>query len=306
MEQTINGVPYVRTPENRFENIHDFNYESKYVEFEGLCMHYIHQNEGAKHIIVFVHGVPTWSYMWRKYIDHFSQIGFQVVAPDLIGFGKSDKPTDVNYFSYTKASNQLERLLFDYLGLQDVNLVVHDWGGLLGLRLLAKRDKRFASLVAINTGFLGGVGFDLLPLIWQFFMLFFKPSSKAILKFSLAKETYTRVASAYLAPFPSGEYETAIKTFPLLIPTLVNRHERKLNQTFWKQIKQFDRPFLTIFSKNDWLTRGADKLLWNNIVGAKNYKSIRISKAGHFLPEEKASEVIEIINTFYVNTMNLK
>ena len=212
----------LRTPDERFRNVPDFPYEAAYVEVgDGLRMAYVQDGPPDGETVVLLHGEPTWSFLWRSVIPVLASAGLRVVAPDLIGFGRSDKPAEIAEHSYARHVEWVRAGLFDALDLRDVTLVGHDWGGLIGLRLLAEHGDRVARFVATNTGL--PTGDQQMPEVW----LRFREAVRTAPELDIARLVRSGcqvlpspyVLAAYDAPFPDETYKAAARAMPSLVPT---------------------------------------------------------------------------------------
>lgn len=287
----------LRTPEEAFENLVDFPYPPKYTPVEnGLRMHYVDQGTGP--VLLLLHGEPSWSYLYRKMIPILVQAGLRVVVPDLIGFGRSDKPSAQQDYTYAKHIGWLQNFI-DNLALQDLHLFVQDWGGLLGLRLVAHQPHRFASIAAGNTMLpTGSIAPPKAFLDWQNFAATHPDFDIATV---LQRATNTTLSpdelAAYNAPFPSEEYKAGARVFPALVPTSENDPEAENNKNAWITLAQWQKPFLTLFSDNDPITQGGDKVFQKRIPGCQN-QAHKTLGGGHFLQEDVGPELAHALVAF--------
>ena len=284
----------LRTPEERFANLPDFPYEPHYMEVEGLRMAYVEHGSGAP--ILMLHGEPTWGYLYRKMIPPLSEVG-RVIVPDLIGFGRSDKPVADNAYSY-KSHVRWVRKFIQALDLQRITLVCQDWGGLIGLRVVAQMPDRFSRLVPMNTGIPDGSGVTKELTAWrqasQRMRQMDVPAllSRAILRRALSDAE----AEAYGAPFPSKDYQTAALNFPRLIPIRPDHTGAYDNRVAIETLKTLDVPVLLLCGDGDPNTRGAEKVLAAIFHNAN--PPITIKGAGHFIQEDAGEEVAERIRVW--------
>jgi haloalkane dehalogenase len=276
----------LRTPEERFAAIPDFPYPPSYVEVDdGLRMAYVTDGPPDGPTVVLLHGEPTWSFVWRQVIPVLAGAGLRVVAPDLVGFGRSDKPGDVADHSYARHVEWVRRALFDVLDLRDVTLVGHDWGGLVGLRLLAEHGDRLAAFAATNTGLPTG---DLpMPDVWLRFRAAVRSApildiGRLVASGCLARPAEA-VLAAYDAPFPDESYKAAPRAMPDLVPTTPDDPAAPANRTAWQRLSTWDRPFLVAFSDRDPITGAVAPLLAATVPGAR---AVTIAGAGHFVQED--------------------
>lgn len=289
----------LRTPEERFSNLEGYDFEPNYLELkDGLRMHYVDEGDPNMPTALLLHGEPSWSYLYRKMIPPLTQ-KFRVIAPDLIGFGKSDKPTDRQAYSYQKHLDWLSEFL-EVLNLKNILLFCQDWGGLLGLRLLTTMTDRFDMVVASNTTL--PTGQTSMPesfLQWRAF-------SQNSASFNIARiiDTGTvaslseQVYEAYNAPFPDERYKAGARIFPVLVPIEANEQEALNNRTAWQELMQFHKPFLTVFGSKDTIMFGAEKAFQKLVPGTKD-QDHKILEAGHFIQEEKGVELADLMIEFY-------
>jgi len=278
---------YLKTPAERFENLPEYPFKPNWIEVaEDLTMHYV--DEGQGQTVLMLHGEPTWSYLYRKMIPVVVAAGYRVVAPDLVGFGKSDKILEKEAYSFQSHVDWLTAFI-QKLDLQNITLVCQDWGGLLGLRIVAENESRFVRISAANTGLPTGD----------------QPASEAFLKWQTFSQTTplfpvgmivsggcnqklsSDVIAAYDAPFPDESYKMAARVFPALVPTSPQDPASTANRQAWEVLRQWKKPFMTCFSDKDPITKGGDLLLQKLIPGAANQPHIVIEDGGHFVQEDK-------------------
>lgn len=287
----------LRTPDDRFTDLPGFPWQPRYAETgDGLRMAYV--DEGSGPVVLLLHGEPSWSYLYRTMIPVLLDAGCRVVAPDLIGFGRSDKPAEVADYSYAGHVEWLRSVLFDALDLTDVTLLGQDWGGLLGLRLVAEHPGRFARVVAANTGLPDGL--HRLPEEWWRFRDFVVRTDPLPVGFLVSAGCATpmppEVQAAYEAPFPDGSYQAGAKAFPDLIPQTPDDPATPANQRAWEVFSQlWAKPFLCAYSDSDPITRGADKPFRERVPGAQGQPHTTIAGAGHFLQEDAGPELARVV-----------
>ena len=287
-------IEALKTPTERFQSISDFPYSENYYTLgDGLDIHYVDVNSSEKNVVVLLHGEPSWSYLYRKMIPVFAQKGFRVVVPDLIGFGKSDKPIHQKDYTYQRHLDWIRELLFDHLDLKNINLFVQDWGGLIGLRLVAEQGDRFQTVTAANTFLPTGQqppndAFKK----WQDYSKKADPFPVGqIIQRATVSELSDEVVAAYDAPFPDESFKAGAKIFPSLVPTTPDDPQSIPNQQAWASLSKFEKPFLTLFSDKDPIMTGLDKFLHQLIPGCKGQPHSTTEGAGHFLQEEKGEEI---------------
>lgn len=289
----------LRTPDERFENLPDYPFKPNYVEVEGLRIHYVDVGENENETVLMLHGEPSWSFLYRKMITIVSDAGYRVVAPDLVGFGKSDKPAEMSDYTYQGHVNWM-RVFIEELDLKNITLVCQDWGGLIGLRLAAEHEERFKRITAANTGFPTGQGeISEAFLNWQQYSRE-SPTFNVgnIVNGACVTELSPEVVAAYDAPFPDDSYKAGARIFPSLVPTSPDDPAAPANRRAWEVLSRWEKPFLTAFSDSDPITRGGDAYFQKRIPGAKGQKHITIKGAGHFLQEDRGEEWARIILEF--------
>ena len=290
-------MDFVRTPDSRFENLPDYPFAPSYAEVDDLRVHYVDEGPPDADPVVMMHGEPSWSFLYRKMIPIVAGAGHRVIAPDLVGFGKSDKPTQRESYTYAAHVEWMRKLLFDRLELRNVTLVCQDWGGLIGLRLVAEHPDRFARVVAANTLLptgeqSPGPAFDLWKKMSQEM-----PSWGRLFAGTKENPTSDEVKAAYDAPFPDETYKAGSRQFPLLVPVSPDDPACEANKRAWEALKRFEKPFLLAFSDGDPITGGLkDSFLV--VPGAKGQPHTTIEGAGHFLQEDKGEELARVVVDF--------
>ena len=286
----------LRTPDERFADLPGYPFAPRYAETsDGLRMAYV--DEGSGPVVLLLHGEPSWGYLYRTMIPVLVDAGFRVVAPDLIGFGRSDKPAAVEDYSYARHVEWLRSVLFDALDLTGVTLFCHDWGGLLGLRLVAEHPGRFARVAAGNTGLPDGR--HRLPDAWWKFRDFVDRTEDLpigfLVKRGCADPLSDAEVAAYDAPFPDASYKAGAKAFPDLIPQDADNPATPDNQRAWEVLVGFDKPFLCTFSDRDPITGGGERMLMGKIPGAQGQPHATIEGGGHFLQEDRGPELAAVL-----------
>jgi len=289
----------IRTPEHRFKNLEGYDFQGQYLEVEpGLSMHYLDEGDKNNPTVLLLHGEPSWSYLYRKMIPILST-QFRTIAPDLIGFGKSDKYVDKQAYSYQKHVDWMSSFIKG-LGLENIFLFCQDWGGLIGLRILAEMENRFSMAIASNTALPTGK----IPMPDSF--LQWREYSQHSSSFNMGKvidmgtvqPLSENVYNAYNAPFPNEEHKAGARMFPTLVPIDQDDPEAIKNLKTWEKLKSWDKPFLTLFGDADHIMLGAEKIFQKLIPGASG-QDHKILHAGHFIQEEKGEELAKLMIEFY-------
>lgn len=297
----------LRTPDERFENLPGYPFPPQYAEIGGLRVHYVDEGPRDAAPVLLLHGEPSWSYLYRKMIPILTEAGHRAVAPDLIGFGRSDKLPSREAYTYQFHVDIVAGFI-EALDLRGITLVCQDWGGLLGLRIAAEHPDRFARIVAANTFLPTG---DQKPS--EGFLRWREYSQKVenfhvggIIKGGCVTELSAEVIDAYNAPFPPGaeeeKYKAGARQFPMLVPTEPDNPASEANRRAWQVLYQWEKPFLTAFSDSDPVTRGADAVLQKLIPGAKGQPHVTIAGGGHFLQEDKGEELARVVVDFIART----
>lgn len=327
-----------RTPDARFAGLAGYDFRPHYAELQAadgttLRMHFLDEGPRDGETILCLHGQPSWSYLYRKMIPLLTAAGHRVLAPDLIGFGRSDKPASLEDYSYSGHVDWLHHWLTG-LDLRDVTLVCQDWGGLIGLRVVALEPDRFARLVIANTGLPDSRSIseeaaaalgrlypqipvpDAAAVVEQFrtrapgaFLSWVKYASESP-AFSvrdvfgvLSQIDDPAVLDGYTAPFPDERYIAGARKFPSLVPLLPQHQaEREANDRAWAVLETFERPVLTAFSDDDPVTRGGEKPFQTRIPGARGREHVTIAGGGHFLQEQQPRAFSEAILRFVRDT----
>ena len=275
-----------RTPDERFAGLPGYDFEPRYVELDGMRMHYVDVGSGPT--VLLLHGEPTWSFLYRKVIAQLD--GFRCVAPDYFGFGRSDKPTDAVWYSYDRHAGSLAAFV-DTLDLRDVTVVVQDWGGPLGFRLCVERPGRVARLVVLNTG----IGARAPNEEWLRFQEFMRRVGNEIVagqlvRLSLVQPVDDEVIAGYDAPFPVPESRAGVVAFPELVATSSDHPSAAAMLAVREQLRTFDRPALVLFSDGDPIfSRGAAETMAELLPRAE--LDPPLAGAGHFLQEDRGEAV---------------
>jgi haloalkane dehalogenase len=297
----------LRTPEDRFEGLPGYDFAPHHVEVpagEGstsLRVHYVDEGPAdASETVLLMHGEPSWSFLYRKMVPVLSEAGLRVVVPDLVGFGRSDKPAARTDYTYARHVEWMRAALFDALGLEGLTLVGQDWGGLIGLRLVAEHPDRFRRVVAANTGLpTGDRDMSEAFLAWQRFSQEVpRMPIGRIVAGGCATELAPEVIAAYDAPFPDESYKEGARQFPMLVPCRPDDPASGANRRAWEVLKGFGKPFLCAYSDSDPVTKGADRLFLDLVPGTKGQAHTTIAGGGHFLQEDRGPELAEVVVAF--------
>ncbi|NUP02246.1 MAG: haloalkane dehalogenase [Nonomuraea sp.] len=295
----------LRTPEERFADLPGFPYEPRHADLPGgLRMAYVEAGPPDGETVVLLHGEPSWSFLYRHVMRELAAAGLRAVAPDLIGFGRSDKPVDPAEHTYARHVEWTRALLFDALGLDRVTVVGQDWGGLIGLRLAAEHPERVARIVAANTGLPSG---DIpMPEVWHRFKdAVVNAPVLDVARFvqsGCATRLSDEVRAAYDAPFPDESYKAGPRAMPGLVPITPDDPAAAANRAAWQILTTLDRPFLVAFSDGDPITGGMAPIMMRTIAGAAGRAHPVIAGAGHFLQEDAGTELGRQIALFVTST----
>jgi haloalkane dehalogenase len=285
-------VDALRTPEESLEGLPDFPFEAHYREFDGLRLAHLDEGEGTP--VVFFHGEPTWSYLWRKVIPPVRDAGFRCIAPDYAGFGRSDKPTDVGWYSYDRHV-ELAGQLIEELDLRDATVVTHDWGGPIGLRLAAERPDRIARMVAMDTGLFTGE--QPMSDAWHTFRDFVERTEdlpiSMLVRNACARGMSDEVAAAYDAPFPTKESKAGARAFPLMLPITPEMPGAAEGKRALETLRSDERPKLVIWADSDPVL---PPKVGEALAAALHTDPPRpIENASHFLQEDAGEEIGALI-----------
>jgi len=293
----------LRTPDERFAGLADYPFAPYYLtvtDADGtdLRIHYIDEGPRDAPPVLLMHGEPSWSYLYRKFVPLLVAKGYRVIAPDLIGFGKSDKPAARTDYTYERHVAWMNDWL-TALDADDITLFCQDWGGLIGLRLVAAFPDRFARLVIANTGLPVGTGSSEGFNAWLAF-------SQNVPQFPVGfivnggttRDLTPAEIAAYDAPFPDERYKEGARQFPTLVPITPEHASVAENRAAWAVLERFDKPVLTAFSDNDAVTRGGEKAFIERIPGAHGQPHTIIAGGGHFLQEDRPDEICALIDSF--------
>ena len=327
-----------RTPQSSFEGLSGYPFEPHYhtvtaADGTELRLHYLDEGPSDGEPILCMHGQPSWSYLYRKMIPILTAAGYRVIAPDLIGFGRSDKPASIDDYTYAGHVDWMEQWLTG-LDLNGLTLVCQDWGGLIGLRLVAAHPDRFARLVIANTGLPSSaqVNDDMSEMLGKMYPAVPVPSAQDVgeqfqsgnpgaflywVKYAADAPDFTPravfellsqiedpdILDGYAAPFPDESYIAGARKFPSLVPLLPHhKADREDNDRAWVVLEKFEKPVLTAFSDQDPVTRGGEKAFQDRVAGAKGREHVTITGGGHFLQEDSAEALSEAVINFMRET----
>jgi len=285
-------VKSLRTPDERFADLPDYPFAPHYVDVApDLRMHHVDEGPADAKPVLMLHGEPTWSYLYRSMVPVFAGAGFRAVAPDLIGFGKSDKPTRLADYSYQQHMDWLTAWL-EAVDLRGITLICQDWGSLLGLRLAAENADRFDRIVVAN-GFLPtgdrdpGIAFK----VWRAFATYSPlfPIGR-IVDTGTKRSLSAAERRAYDAPFPGSAYKAGARAFPRLVPISTHDPATPANRAAWEVLGQWEKPFLTLFGRHDPILGKADKPLQEHVPGAQGQPHDRLG-GSHFVQEDVGAEI---------------
>ena len=294
----------LRTPDQRFDGLPGYAFEPHYVEIPDgaggtLRMHWIESGPADGEVVLCLHGEPSWCYLYRKMLPGFAAAGYRALAPDLVGFGRSDKPAERSDYTYQRHLDWL-RAWLDAVGLTGINLVCQDWGGLLGLKLAADDPDRFRRIVAANTFLPTG---DRPPS--EAFASWKEYSQNtpefpagAIIQRATESELSPEVVAAYDAPFPDESYKAGARQFPTLVPVTPDDPAAQPNRDAWEVLRQWSKPFLTAFSDGDPIMRGFDRAFHKLVPGTAGQPHTTIEGGGHFLQEDRGEELADVTIAF--------
>ena len=295
----------LRTPEGRFDDVPDFPYAPRYCEVSdgdggALRVAWVEDGPEGADPVLMLHGEPSWSYLYRKMIPILVAVGHRVICPDLVGFGRSDKPTRREDHSYARHVEWMRTVAFDVLDLRDVTLVGQDWGGLIGLRLAAEHPERFAHLVVANTGLPNGEQ-PMADIWWRFREVITTVPELNIGWFvqgGCRQLLSDEVRSGYDAPFPADEYSVGPRAMPGLVPTSPEDPAAAANKAAWAKLSVSPTPMLVAFSDSDPITGPMAAIFQREMRGAQGIDHPTIRGAGHFLQEDAGEELADHIVEF--------
>ncbi|MGK0374543.1 MAG: haloalkane dehalogenase [Arenicella sp.] len=324
-------MEFLRTPEQQFDNLPDYPFSPNYLTVDDtqggkLRVHYLDEGPRDGSIVLLMHGQPVWSYLYRLMIPKLVEAGFRVIVPDLVGFGRSDKPTQQHDYTYARHVSWMSDWLTQ-MDLSGVTVFLQDWGSLIGLRLVAAFPDRFSHVVLANGGLPAGVVPPLLGRLLQWVypriavvkaeelgakfkvkwgipgFLYWRKYAAESVDFSIAdvmrvtakNALSAEVLAAYEAPFPDQSYMAGARQFPMLVPIFANEPEVEENKAAWRVLRKFNKPFMTAFSDNDPVTAGGDKQFLEQVPGCKGIEHRTITDAGHFLQQDQPEKCVKAI-----------
>ncbi|MBD8870840.1 haloalkane dehalogenase [Nocardioides donggukensis] len=294
-----------RTPDDRFTDLEDFPWEPRYADVADpdggtLRMAWVEAGPADGPVALLLHGEPTWSYLYRKVLPVLAEAGVRAIAVDLVGFGRSDKPLATEDHSFARHVEWTRELVLDHLGLDEVTLVGQDWGGLIGLRLVAENPDRFSRVVAANTGLPTG-DFDMPPIWWSFREAVVTAESLDVARLVEAgcvRGLDDAARSAYDAPFPDEAAKAGPRVMPTLVPTGTDDPATEANRAAWEVLTAWEKPFLTAFSDSDPITGAMAPVLRKLVPGTRDLEHPTLERAGHFLQEDAGEELGRVIAAF--------
>ena len=310
-----------RTPDARFENLPDYDFAPHYAETLGYRIHYIDEGPREGKVVLLMHGQPSWSYIYRHMIPLLASAGYRVIAPDLVGFGKSDKPLKQSDYSYQMHLDVMTAFVED-LGIKDVTLFAQDWGGLLGLRMVPNAPDTYARVMISNTGLpaakgiAGWIGYPLFRIgVWREgkvetlgigdegfsftkWVAFSRTTSnfdmRALFQGATHRELSEAELAGYQAPFVDETHLAGARAFPYLVPSQLRQNQRAMTD-FWAK---WDKPFLTAFSDNDPVTAGGEKVWQKTVPGAAVQKHAIVKDSAHFIQDDQPEELVRLLISF--------
>jgi haloalkane dehalogenase len=303
-------MEFLRTPDACFTDLPGYDFAPHYLmvdDTEGgqLRVHYLDEGPAEAPPVLLLHGEPSWCYLYRKMVPILVAAGHRVIAPDLVGFGRSDKPSRREDYTYQRHVDWMQSVI-EQLKLKEITLVCQDWGGLIGLRLVAENPQHFARVVAANTMLPTGdhdpgAAFK----SWQKYSQEVPEfPAGGIIKGATSTPLPPAVIAAYNAPFPEERYKEGARQFPLLVPISPDDPASEKNRAAWRALAQWQKPFLTAFSDSDPITAGGDKVMQKLIPGTRGQAHTTIANGGHFLQEDQGEQLAEVVVQFIADTPN--
>lgn len=291
-----------RTPDEQFADLPDYPFAPHYVSVDDgeggtLRVHYLDEGPADAPPVLLMHGEPSWSFLYRHMVPVLVAAGHRVVAPDLVGFGRSDKPLATTDYTYARHVDWMRQALFGHLDLRGITFFGQDWGGLVGLRLVAAEPDRVARVAVGNTGLPTGHGTPTDAfLAWQRFSQEVDTfPTGAIINGGCTTDLSAEVVAGYDAPFPVEEAKAGARIFPALVPTSTDDPASADNIAAWEVLERFEKPFLVAFSDSDPITGGGDRVFREKVPGAAGQPHTTIEGGGHFLQEDRGPELARVL-----------
>lgn len=319
--ETWSKAEVIRTPDSRFDNLPDYPFSANYVEVKGYRIHYLDEGDKDGKVVLLMHGQPSWSYLYRHMIPLLAKAGFRVIAPDNVGFGKSDKPLKASDHSYQMHIDVMAEFV-DTLELSEVTFFGQDWGGLIGLRVIEQRPDRFARIMISNTtlpaakGIKGWLGYPLFRLsVWKEgevqdlslddpdfsfskWVAYARTSDNfnfsKLFQVATTRELSPEELAGYSAPYHNAESQAAVRMFPTLVASQLRQNQRVMDEFYSKS----DKPLITAFGSEDSLMAGRDKMWQDTVPGAKGQKHSIVDGGAHFIQEDKPEHLVNILINF--------
>ncbi|MEM7662324.1 MAG: haloalkane dehalogenase [Pseudomonadota bacterium] len=310
-----------RTPEDRFANLPDYDFEPSYIEVLGYRMHYVDEGPRDGEVILLLHGQPSWSYLYRHMIPPLAEAGYRVIAPDLVGFGKSDKPLKQSDYSYQMHIDIMEAFVAQ-LDLRGVTLFAQDWGGLIGLRIIPEDPDRYARVMISNTGLPGAggvggwVGYPLFRIgVWRKgdvqvlnaeggdldfldWVAYAKTTDnfdmEGLFQSATHRDLSAEELAGYAAPFADETHLAGARIFPYLVASQLRQNQRAMDR-FWAT---WEKPFITTFGDSDPVTAGGDVVWQETVPGADGQPHVTIERASHFIQDDRPEELVRLLDQF--------
>jgi len=290
----------LRTPDDRFEGLDGWSFAPRYspitdADGTALRLHFVDEGPRDGPVVLLMHGEPSWAYLYRKIVPLLAAKGYRAIAPDLIGFGRSDKPAKRTDYTYERHVAWMSQWLTG-MGLTDVTLFCQDWGGLIGLRLVAAFPERFAAVCVANTGLPTGSGFSEGFTNWlNFSQRVPELPISFIVNGGCVRDLSDAEKAAYDAPFPDESYKEGARQFPVLVPITPQHASVTENLAAWRELESFDKPFLTAFSDADAVTKGGFAIFQERVPGARGQPHLTLH-GGHFVQEDSPKEIAELLD----------
>lgn len=285
-------MDFVRTPDDRFADLVDFPYVPKYVEADGLRVAWLDEGPADGPTMLLLHGEPTWGYLYRRMTPPLVEAGYRCVVPDLIGFGRSDKPTDPDAYTYANYIGWMNQFM-DAIELPEATLFAQDWGGLIGLRLVTARPDRFNRVAVGNTalpiGIGAGPGFDAWLAASQ--QIDFTACGRLMSRSVVARELSAGELAAYEAPFPDASYTVGAKVFPTLVPITPDHPQVEENKAAWQVLEAWEKPFLTLWGTDDPVLGHLANWFIDRVPGAAGQPHQAFSPGGHFIQDDRGEDL---------------